>query len=226
MTKTEIVPLQIEEKIITIRNQNVVLDRDVAEIYGVETKRINEAVKNNPDKFPDGYVFRLKVSELNNLKTLTLNSKQTDNQEPVDNFDRLLNIKHVAETNAFTEKGLYMLATILKSPQATNATIEIIEAFAKLKQLQNSIAVLNSTEPEVIKPEAIESTGNLFNDLFFSYLPTTSAETSFEFNLGVVKGKRSLRSEIPNVVDRIQILQKESNELKKMLEEIKTQLQK
>jgi hypothetical protein len=95
---------------------------------------------------------------------------------------------------AFTEKGLYMLATILKSDRATEATIAIVETFAKLKQLTNNIAILNSMEPEVIEPEIIEKTGGLFNEIFFSGLPT-SAETSFEFNLGLMKGKRIVKSE-------------------------------
>ena len=60
MKQQEIIP-QVEGKIITLRNQQVILDCDVAELYGVETKRINEAVNNNPEKFPDGYIFELKV---------------------------------------------------------------------------------------------------------------------------------------------------------------------
>jgi hypothetical protein len=60
---------QVEEKVISIRNQSVMLDSDVAELYGVETKRVNEAVKNNPDKFPDGYIIELNNQELENLRS-------------------------------------------------------------------------------------------------------------------------------------------------------------
>lgn len=94
----------VESKVITLRNQFVLIDKDVAELYGVETKRINEAVRNNPDKFPEGYVFELQLSE---------------NQQLVEIFDRFKTLKHSSSTKAFTEKGLYMLATILKSPIAT-----------------------------------------------------------------------------------------------------------
>lgn len=88
----------VEEKIITIRNQQIIIDTDVAELYGVETKRINEAVKNNPDKFPEGYLIELE----NHEKT-----------ELVENFDRFNTLKHsTALPKAFTEKGLYMLARI------------------------------------------------------------------------------------------------------------------
>ena len=77
----------------------------MADLYGVETKRINEAVSNNPEKFPDGYILELSKNEKNEL---------------VENFDRFNRQKHsTAIPKAFTEKGLYMLATILKKPQGS-----------------------------------------------------------------------------------------------------------
>jgi len=90
----------VNNKIITIREQKVILDSDVACLYGVETKEINQAVKNNPRKFPKGYIIELKKSELHDLrsKILTTNLEMT----------RVL-------PKAFTKKGCYMLATILKS---------------------------------------------------------------------------------------------------------------
>ena len=96
--------VEVENKMITLRNQQVIIDVDVADLYGVETKRINEAVSNNPEKFPDGYILELSKKEKNEL---------------VENFDRFNRQKHsTAIPKAFTEKGLYMLATILKSPKA------------------------------------------------------------------------------------------------------------
>ncbi len=92
---------EVESKIIELRGNQAIVDADVATMYGVETKRINEAVKNNPDKFPQGYVIYL----LDN-----------DKKEMVENFDRFNKIKHsTVNIKAFTEKGLYMLATILKN---------------------------------------------------------------------------------------------------------------
>ena len=83
----------------------MIIDADVADLYGVETKRINEAVSNNPEKFPDGYILELSKNEKNEL---------------VENFDRFNRQKHsTAIPKAFTEKGLYMLATILKKPQGS-----------------------------------------------------------------------------------------------------------
>jgi hypothetical protein len=89
----------------------VLIDSDVASIYGVLTKEVNQAVKNNPEKFPSGYIV------------------EADRNELVKTFDRFKNLRHsTAQPKAFTEKGLYMLATILRSPQATAATIAIKEA--------------------------------------------------------------------------------------------------
>ena len=103
----------IENCIITIRGEKVLIDRNVAEIYGVETKRVNEAVKNNQDKFPEDYLFEL---------------AQDEKDELVENFDRFKRLKHfTANPKAFTEKGLYMLATILKSKKATETIFAIIE---------------------------------------------------------------------------------------------------
>jgi hypothetical protein len=94
----------INSKIITIRNNKVILDSDVAELYGVQTKEVNQAVRNNAEKFPEGYVFKLQNAE---------------KQQVVKNFDHLEKIKFSPVLpNAFTERGLYMLATILKSPSA------------------------------------------------------------------------------------------------------------
>ena len=125
--KTNLLP-QVEEKIITLRNQQVILDCDVAELYGVETKRINEAVNNNPEKFPDGYIF-----ELENKEVISLRSKIST----LKSNGRGQHSKYLPK--AFTERGLYMLATILKSPRAVQTTIAIVEAYAKLKELSRVI---------------------------------------------------------------------------------------
>ena len=87
---------EVEEKVLTVRGKNVLLDSCVAELYGVETKRINEAVANNLDKFPDGYIIALESEEWDNLKSKISTSSWGG--------------KHKLP-KAFTEKGLYMLAT-------------------------------------------------------------------------------------------------------------------
>jgi len=86
----------LQDRIIELRGQSVLLDADVAEIYGVETKRINEAVKNNPDKFPAGYIIELDKTEWDGLKS---------------KFSTSTKGGKVKRPSAFPEKGLYMLAT-------------------------------------------------------------------------------------------------------------------
>lgn len=105
---------EVEEHIVTVKGQRVILDCDVALLYKVGTKRVNEAVKNNPEKFPYGYVFELTSDEVERLRSKfsTLNMR-----------GRGQHTKYLPK--AFTEKGLYMLATILKSPVATCTTISM-----------------------------------------------------------------------------------------------------
>ena len=91
----------VEERMIVLRQQPILLDCDVAALYGVRTKEINQAVRNNPNKFPPAYLFLLSDEEKG---------------EVVKIFDRFSNLKYSAVSpTAFTERGLYMLATILKS---------------------------------------------------------------------------------------------------------------
>ena len=127
----------VENRIVTLRNTKVIIDSDVAELYGVQTKEINQAIKNNPEKFPEDYTIEL---------------TKVEKTELVKNFDHLNKLKFSsALPKAFTEKGLYMLATILKSPQATQTTLAIIEMsikkiFTSLLDIQyaNSIRPLNN----------------------------------------------------------------------------------
>jgi hypothetical protein len=113
----------IQESILEIRGQKVLLGQDVALIYGVETKRINEAVKTNPEKFPEGYLIQISKDEWVGLKSKFSTSKWGGKVNP---------------PTAFPEKGLCMLATILKSPQATGASFTI----------NGSVLGLTKKEPE------------------------------------------------------------------------------
>lgn len=109
---------EVEKLMLNIRGMDVLLDRDVAMLYGVETRDVNKAVKNTPPKkkFPKGYILDLMLDEKTQL---------------VENFHRFNSLKHSTSLpNAFTEKGLYMLATILKSSRAIAATLAIIETFS------------------------------------------------------------------------------------------------
>jgi len=114
-----IVNTHIETKIYDIRGQKVMLDSDLAKLYEVETKRINEAVRNNIDKFPQDFYF-----ELTKIEFINLRSKLSTT-----NFSMTRSLPKV-----FTEQGVYMLATILKSKVATEVTLNIIRTFAKLRE--------------------------------------------------------------------------------------------
>ena len=170
---------EVEARVIELRGKKVILDRDVAELYGVETKRINEAVRNNPEKFPERYCFYLKVSE---------------KQYVVENFDRMENlIKSTVEPRAFTESGLYMLATILKSPRATQTTMAIIDSFTKLRELTRNIEAIHN-EPDNAKQKGlIQRTGELLSDLLVDDTETTETESTIELNLMAVKFKHTVK---------------------------------
>jgi len=174
----------VEEKIITIRGISVILDSDVAELYGVETKRINEALKNNPAKFPAGYLIEL---------------NQNEKFELVENFDRFNKLKHsTVVPTAFTEKGLYMLATILKSPRATQATIYIVEAFAKIRELSRTFSKISETKDEPTQKSLMQKTGELIADMLGENLEVTDAETTYEVNLAIIKFKRTVKQKKKN----------------------------
>ena len=202
MKQQEIIP-NVEEKIITLRNQQVILDCDVAELYGVATKEVNQAVRNNPEKFPDGYIFELDSQEKG---------------EVVKNFDHLQNLRFSPQfPKAFTEKGLYMLATILKSPRAVQTTIAIVEAYAKLKELSRVVAELpKQQENKEMQKKLAHRSGQLVEELMSDVLPKQSSETTIEMNLAMFKIRHSVRREN---VERIKQLEEELAQLRRELEQ-------
>lgn len=173
---------KVQEKIISLRGHQIIIDADVAELYGVETKRINEAVKNNPEKFPSGYLFKINSKEKNEL---------------VEIFDRFKKLKHSSVVlKGFTEKGLYMLATILKSPKAVETTLAIIDTFAKVRAVNRSIEQIqelpeNSSEQKSL----MEHTGNLMAELLMpeNELEVIGTETTYEMNFALFKVKRTIK---------------------------------
>ena len=203
MHKGEITLNDVQGKIITIRNNNVLLDSDVAVLYGVETMRINEAVKNNPSKFPEGYIIRLESEEWKDLKAkfLTSNSDGLENEEQKSLKSKISISNRGGKNklpNAFTEKGLYMLATILKSEKATDTTIAIVEAFAKMRELSTAVAELVQSPADPQKQIAVTQKSNeILSELVTKDLKTTGTETTYEFNLlSAVKIKHIVKKEL------------------------------
>lgn len=183
-------PENIGPRLIMLRNQPVLLDRDVAKIYGVETKRINEVVKNNLDKFPSDYMFVLSDSEFANLRSLVTTSSSGHGGTRY-------------APRAFTEKGLYMLATLLRSKQAVEATFEIIETYAQVRELQTTLTELHR-KPSNNK-SMISRFSELLSDIVLPDLKPDESETSIELNffIGKLKHtvKRKRRDNGPDIVE-------------------------
>jgi len=173
----------VQEKIIEIHNQKVILDFDVAFLYGVETKRINEAVSNNPDKFPEGYIVEIDEESWDALRSKfsTLKSRGKG--------------KHTKyKPKAFTEKGLYMLATILKSPKATLTTIAIVETFTKIRELSRTVSELAEfTNDDKKQKSLMHKSGEILSELLDDGLQTTDTETTIELNFAVLKLKHTIK---------------------------------
>ena len=132
----------IEAKILTIRNQQVMIDRDLAELYGTETKVLNQAVKRNIERFPEDFMFALDKSEKDELVT---------------NCDRFETMKHSSVMPyAFTEQGVAMLSSVLKSPTAVEVNIQIMRAFVAMRHfLQNNAQVFS--EINTIKKQLLDT---------------------------------------------------------------------
>lgn len=155
----------------------------MAELYGVETKRINEAVKNNLGKFPLGYIF-----ECNEEESISLRSKISTVE---DKMGRGQHSKY--NYKAFTERGLYMLATILKGEQATQTTISIIETYAQVRELARTMEALQTvTDGGEQQQTLLQKTGEILATVVGNNLSTESTETEIELNFAVVKIKHKV----------------------------------
>ena len=122
MKKSEIIPIErIEKTILVIRGKKVMVDSDIAELYGVPTKRLNEQVKRNKERFPKDFMFKLTKDE---------------KDEVVANCDHLSQLKFSHSLPyAFTEHGAVMLASVLNSPKAIEASLIVVRAFVRLREI-------------------------------------------------------------------------------------------
>ena len=113
-------PEGIEQYILLIRNNRIMIDRDLAVLYGVETKNLNRQVKRNPGRFPVEFMFQLNSKEKNELVT---------------NWHRFAILKHSSSLPyAFTEHGVAMLATVLNSEQAIRMSVQIVKTFIRVRE--------------------------------------------------------------------------------------------
>ena len=119
--KADLIPAaRIREAIVLLRGQKVMLDRDLAELYGVETRVLNQAVKRNAERFPSDFMFKLSRSEIRNISQFVICSPGS---------------KHAKNMYAFTEQGVAMLSGVLNSTRAIRVNVAIMRAFVHLRRL-------------------------------------------------------------------------------------------
>ncbi len=141
---------QIERKIVSVRGRQVILDRDLAALYGVETKSLNQTVRRNLDRFPDDFMFILDLKEESGLKSQIVTSSWGGNRKP---------------PLAFTEQGVAMLSGLLRSKRAVEANILIMRAFVQMRHLLLSNAhIINRVQRLEEKQEQTEETIGLILD--------------------------------------------------------------
>jgi hypothetical protein len=192
---------EIHSKIFTIRGKQVMLDRDLAVLYNVQTKVLNQAVKRNKERFPENFSFQLRLSEKNELVT---------------NCDRLTNLKHASVNPfVFTEQGVAMLSAILRSETAIQVSIQIIETFVKIRNevhfnsdILNRLLILENKQVETDKTvnkilqsfdknPQIPSKGIFFEGQLFD---------AYVFTIDLIKSAKKSIILIDNYVDETTLL--------------------
>ena len=197
----------IENLILNIRGKQVMLDRDLARLYGVETKRLNEAVKRNIERFPERFMFQLTDNELVEL---------------VANCDRFNSLKHSTSfPYAFTEQGVSMLSAVLKSNIAINTSIMIMDAFVAMRhsqhnnfQLHNRIELLeqNQISNNKLLQEHTEQFEIIFEKIFKHDIPTEGVFhdgkifDAYKFATDLIKSAKKSLVLIDNYVDESVLL--------------------
>ena len=140
--------MNIESKILTIRGQQVMLDRDLAEIYGVETKVLNQAVKRNIERFPEQFMFNLTKEEQDSVEISSRSqfatSKNLKSQTVTSSWGGRRKLSY-----AFTEQGVAMLSAVLHSQTAVQVSIRIMNAFVQLRHYVSSQIVKTDDKAEL-----------------------------------------------------------------------------
>ena len=163
-------PLQntIESRILTLRGVQVMLDRDLAELYGVKTRRLNEQVKRNKERFPEDFMFQITNEEISVLRLQALENSSRS-QIATLNTGRGSNIKY--NPYVFTEQGVAMLSSVLRSGTAVEVNIRIMRAFVSMRHfLQNNAQVfaeIKSMRQQQIQTDIqLSETNSRIDELF------------------------------------------------------------
>ena len=170
---------EVEDKIAVIRSKEVIADADVAALYGVKTKEVNQAVRNNLEKFPARYMFELTPSELRDLRSKILATN--------------VSVMNRNSTKVFTERGLYMLATILKGERARDITFAIIETFARVRELKRELLDLHKETDKSKQATKMQHFGEMLTDMVMPDLQTSETESTLEINFFIGKLKHTVK---------------------------------
>lgn len=165
----------------------------MAALYGVETREVNQAVRNNPRKFLEGYVLELTKEESAVLrsKLLTLETLRSNNST----LEGLSWKGRYSKYNfkAFTRKGLYMLATCLKSDRAADATVAIVETFDKVQTLKQELLELHTETDKEVQKAKMQHFGEILSDIVMPDLLTSETESFWEINFFIGKIKHTVK---------------------------------
>ena len=177
----------VKSRMLIVRDQPVFLDRDVAALYGVQTKEINQAVRNNPDKFPEGFLLQLNNDEFSDWKSKIL----TSNLSPAEKNAIKMGVRRAPK--AFTERGLYMLATVLKGELATKATLAIVNTYAQVRSLKRELLELHKEGDKKKKHALMQHFGETLTDIVMPDPDEVETESSLELNFFIGKIKHTVR---------------------------------
>ncbi len=173
-----VIPIErIDSRILLVRGQKVLLDRDLAELYGVETRALNQAVRRNPERFPVDFMFALSREEIARISQIVISS----------------DLKFSNNVNVYTEQGVAMLSSVLRSPRAVAVNIEIMRAFVRLRQLMASHADL-ARKLAAIEQKYDAQFKVVFDAIRELMTPTASAkkgEMGFHTRISSLKPKRA-----------------------------------
>jgi len=145
-SSTTISPAEIERVIHVVRGQRVMLDSDLAELYGVTTAALNQSVKRNADRFPEDFAFQLTQQEFTSLISQIVISKTTDESTSGDGRGGRKKLPWV-----FTEQGIAMLSSVLRSPMAAKVNVEIMRTFVRLRRLMATPGELRRTVFQTVR---------------------------------------------------------------------------
>lgn len=169
----------IEGLILNVQGQRMLLDSDITRTYGGVTRDINKTISNKPGRFPSGYLVE--------------QTKQ-EKHESEESFHRFERLKHATTTpKAFTDKGLYMRATILKSQVTTQTILGIIETFSRLRELSRNVKELTTLQENSWQKMFMPRSGKLMAEILDDDLQTSDAETAIGLNFEVLKFKHAVK---------------------------------